>query len=392
MASPVYPYFYPLTPSCPVRNQRAIESGYEVVDETFLAQEARPLYPGHKQPIIHCLGDVAIKNWDDMNISSVEKQNELALDYGVDGFIFDSFLGIKNGKRYHEMGGVLDNTWLRSQSSRALRFGTMAILASPRIALPVSNVDGYREASRDYDISRATIRAIVDHAAGTYWEKENHMTVKNRPYISMFIALNRLPAYDDDLTVYETFEYLKEYSVKSYGIDPYLLAVAQGADQAVPAAAHGADAVSSYALLPDFSKNAAPVQGHSLLLEQRIEDWHAISNVLNVPYVPPAVVGWDASPRGVNGVSLNEVAGIYPFTPIVEGSTSSLFDKMLAAQDSFTQKHVPADERYIPINAWNEITEGSALLPRISEDGTMDTNFLDIIKMYKETSVMELGH
>src|ERR1044072_1805568 len=102
MKTPVVSYFYPLTVECPERQARAAEYGFELPDETQLCQDARPLYEGHIQPVTYCLGDVALKNWDDTNKAAMERQIELASGHGVDGFIFDTYLGEKNGRRVHE--------------------------------------------------------------------------------------------------------------------------------------------------------------------------------------------------------------------------------------------------------------------------------------------------
>lgn len=147
--------------------------------------------------------------------------------------------------------------------------------------------------------------------------------------------------------------------------------------------------MSGYALLPDFDRSAPHVQDYHTLLESRISDWPRTASELSKPYVPPAVVGWDASPRGANGHTLEEVAGIYPFTPIVEGSSSELFSKMLEEQHAFIQKNVPQDEQYIPITAWNEIAEGTSLLPKVCKDETLDNSFLEAVKKFKSKTTRE---
>ena len=97
---PTYAYFYPLSTRCAERNRRASELGVELPDETLLCQQAEPMYPGHQQPQKYCLGDPSINTWDDADTDSMRRQIELASNNGLDGFIFDIFIGNRGGEMY----------------------------------------------------------------------------------------------------------------------------------------------------------------------------------------------------------------------------------------------------------------------------------------------------
>lgn len=379
---PIYSYFYPVTRVSEDRNRRAIRHKADIPDELRTAREALPRFEGHDQPIIHCLGDTALRNWDDANPDSMRLQTELAVQYGIDGFIFDSFMGAKHGKPVDEMGHVIDNSFLKDGVSSGLRFGLMSIFAGPRAVLPLPSI-GYRERKRVYDISRQSIEIIVDKAAQEYWTRDDYIKLNNRPYHSVFVPLHRTKSRRDNLHIYETIEYMKEYADKKYGINPYLVAVSQGVDQAEPLVARGADAVTSYALLPDFSPEAASIQDYGTMLEQSSAQWQDMAMRLDAPYVPPSVVGWDATARTSNAISFAKGEGRYPFTPIVQGGNRSLFGEMLRRQYAHIEANVPVSERYVPINAWNEVTEGSSLLPRVKTDGFVDSSLLEEVKLFK---------
>ena len=49
-------YFYPLTTSCLVRNERSRRLGHKPIDEIHIAQNAQPRFQGHIQPQLYCLG------------------------------------------------------------------------------------------------------------------------------------------------------------------------------------------------------------------------------------------------------------------------------------------------------------------------------------------------
>ncbi len=383
LEAPTLAYFYPLTTQCPERQRRASDHGVVLVDETQLCQDAEPLYEGHAQPVVHCLGDTAIRNWDDADPKAMEKQAELASNNGVNGFIFDTYLGRKNGRRVHEMRRVLDDAFLGSAAASELTFAVMSVLGSPRVVLPVPKTKGFDEYERYYDPTRGTVETIIDHCATTYWGRDNYLRLGgDRPYLSVFTSDMRSATAQDEgaLSLPDTIEYMKEYSSRVYGVEPYIAGVCLKAKHAQPLFKRGADAMTGYAFLPNFGSSADPVQQYADLLEQRIKDWHDIARQIDKPYVPPVVVGWDASPRGINGPQIEDVSGTYPFTPIVEDGSSSLFSEMLRTQQEFIRANVPPDERYVPLTAWNEVTEGAALLPRVKPDGTLDASYLEAVR------------
>jgi hypothetical protein len=382
MKIPAYAYFYPLSTACPERQLRAEENGYVLADETQLCQDAEPLYEGHNQPVTYCLGNVALKNWDDADPEAMERQIDLATSNGLDGFIFDTYLGQKQGKKVYEMGSVLDDAFLGTSASNGMEFALMSVLGSPRVVLPVPKTKGFEEKGRYYDPTKGTVEEIIDHSARNYWDRDNYIRIGDRPYLSVFTSDMRTANGEDSdaLSLPDTIEYMKEYSVRAYGIEPYIAGVCLKAKHAKPLFERGADAMTGYAFLPNFGADSEPVQDYASLLRERMADWDAITQQIDKPYVPPVVVGWDASPRGINGSRIEDVSGTYPFTPIVEGSNSERFSDMLRAQRAFVASNVPEEERYTPITAWNEVTEGAALLPKVDENGALDKSYLDAVR------------
>jgi len=317
----------------------------------------------------------------------MQRQIDLASENGVDGFIFDTYIGRKDGRPVKEAIAPLDNAFLGSELGD-FKFAIMSVLGSPRAVLPVPKDRGFEESGRYYDRTRGTIEEIVDHAVKNYWDEDNYirMTGANRPYMSLFTSDMRAVDYDseDDLTLPESIEYLKEYSYLKYRIEPYLAVVCLRASHALPLIERGADAMTGYAFLPDFK--GEPIQDYRKSIDQRILDWDTISEQISKPYIPPVVVGWDASPRGYadENTDIRDVAGLYPYTPIVEGANDMDFRRMLRLQrDYMERKSVPISERYTPITAWNEVTEGAALLPKVTRDGRLDKRLLEAVRDHK---------
>lgn len=382
---PIYSYFYPVSTQCPERQERARTHGYELVDETQLCQDAQPLYEGHDQPVTYSLGDVATRNWDDADPEAMAPQIELATKHGISGFIFDSYLGQKSGKSVHEMKSVINEGFLGAENANSINFALMAALGSPRVTLPISPGMAFKEQRRDYDRTKGTVETIVDACATQYWNRDNYirMGYDDQPYLSIYAS--EAKNVEGSLTLPDMLEYLKEYSQRRYKIEPYVVGVLK----APSARAHfeqNVDAMTGYAFLPNFEPDAEPIQDYSSLLEQRIAEWHEITTASSKPFVPPVVLGWDGSPRGINGPTLEEVTGVYPFTPIVTGNTPETFERMLREQRNFVTQHVPPKDSYTVITAWNEITEGTALLPKVQPDGSLDSRYLQIVNSIGTTA------
>lgn len=92
---------------------------------------------------------------------------------------------------------------------------------------------------------------------------------------------------------------MKEYSWRKYTIEPYLATVCLRATYALDHLAAGVDSMTGYGFLPDFTEPMwRPIQNYREQVIKRIEEWDIIQEQIDKPYIPPVVVGWDASTRG----------------------------------------------------------------------------------------------
>ena len=157
-----------------------------------------------------------------------------------------------------------------------------------------------------------------------------------------------------DMSHADMINYMKEYSWRQYRIEPYLATVCLRVTRALDYLAAGADSMTGYGFLPDFTESMRrPIQNYREQVIKRIEEWDIIQEQIDKPYIPPVVVGWDVSPRGSipEGKHFRNIQGMYPFTPIT---------------------------------AWNEITESAALLPKILPDGSVDNSYLAKIRELRD--------
>ena len=383
--SPIYSYYYPLTTSCETLQHRSLANGGDKsTDETMLCQTARPLFVGHSQPNVYSFdGSPRSSIWDDADPRVMQAQVDLAQQYSVDGFIFDTYVGVKSGKVSKEKDVI--SGFLKCNLGK-VAYACMMIFGSPRSVLPVPPY--FEESDRYYDRTPQTVETMVDYLADNHWDNPNYINILDRPYVSVFTSdMRKYSNNNKDMSHADMINYMKEYSWRKYRIEPYLATVCLRATYALDHLAAGADSMTGYGFLPDFTESMRrPIQNYREQVIKRVEEWDTIQEQIDKPYIPPVVVGWDASPRGSipEGRHFRDVQGMYPFTPIVTDSNAIDFGDMLCQQKRFIMNNTPQEERYTPITAWNEITEGAALLPKILPDGSVDDSYLAKIRELRD--------
>lgn len=384
-------YFYPNEPSDPIRKLRA--GGRSIPSEFALAENAKPLFPGHDQPKRYCLGDKDITDWNDSDEKTTRMHLELAHEAGIDYFTIDTYLGIRGGMKIQESAGFLKNiSKLRSGEMGNLSFAIMCCLRAPRALLPV--FPGQEEKNRAFEVSQDTAQYIIDTAVSNYWNHSNYLTIHGRPYLSVFTPGEH--AFTHKAFQFTVFmQELKYYAWEKYGIEPYLAGIVSHSDPVRDAEVlkkFGVDAIAGYANLIRFSGQSPVVMDYTSLIQDRMAEWKAISHQVSLPVIPSAVSGLDASPRCIytreNGKpyepsNVNELArfaGIYPHTPIVTNSSPEAFSGMLMeAMKVVTGEVTDNPVKMVNILGWNEASEGGCVLPRI-RDNEIDWSYINVIK------------
>ena len=124
----------------------------------------------------------------------------------------------------------------------------------------------------------------------------------------------------------------------------------------------GADSTTSYVWIHhiDPADYGYPQSSYAKMASAAEPVWEQLQSAQEVPYYPNVTVGWDSSPRTVQSDTYDNRG--YPWMAVLHDNTPELFDDALkrAVEHERSSGH---STKLVTINAWNEWTEGSYLLP-----------------------------
>jgi len=341
------------------RNDRWHGDGWT---EWELVKAARPRFPGHRQPIVPEWG-----YFDESNPSWAAKEIDLAADHGITCFIYDWY--------WYEDGPFLqdglEKGFLKAANSQRLKFALMWanhdwINVHPAKLAHVPEVLLYA------GVSRKTFDEFTDHVVETYFSWPNYWRVDGKPYFSIYEVETftaGIGGMDDARDALESFR-SKTRAAGFPGL--HLNAVIRGVsvlpvDNVLPEPARivsdlGFSSVGTYTWVHHSSPNADgfPIGNHNTAAARNYQVWDEFSARFKVPYYPNVTMGWDSSPRTIQ-TDVYTQAG-YPWTAVLQGNTPEAFRDALSRAKAFVVSP-KSRQRIVTINAWNEWTEGSYLLP-----------------------------
>ncbi len=331
--------------------------------EWELVNNATPRFPGHRQPILPAWGC-----FDESDPAWAAKEIDLAADHGVTTFLFD-YYWYTDGPFLED---ALNRGFLAAPNSHRMKFALMwanhdwtnihpttfrnkpEVLAPGRVGLPA--------------FERMTDRIIRDH-----FSRPNYLTFNGCPYfmiyeVGTFISdMGGLPAARAVLDRFREKVIAAGHPGLHLVASVWGMSVLQGevkiSDPAQVARELNFQSCTSYAWVHHFHVNSPenfPFAKYTDAAEANYKVWEKYAGILGVPYHPNVSMGWDPSPRTIQS-DRYENRG-YPFTKIFMENTPVAFRDALAKAKAFIDRQ-PFAEKMITINAWNEWTEGSYLLP-----------------------------
>ncbi len=330
--------------------------------EWELVKAARPRFPGHQQPIVPAWG-----YFDESDPVWAAREIEVAANHGITTFLYDWYW-YEDGPFLHD---ALNQGFLNAPNQDRLKFALMWanhdwLDIHPALS---SNRPATLALGR---LSRRAFEKMTNYIIEHYFSRPNYLTMDGKPYFSLYEIGNFIASMGGVDAAHAALEDFR-YRTQAAGLPGlHLNAVVWGLtilpsemqmhDPASIVSQLGFDSATSYAwthhYLPDG--DTFPHAHYRDAAHANYKAWSHYADLLPVPYYPNVSMGWDPSPRTVQS-DVYEFRG-YPWTSIYDGNTPQAFRESLQQAKAFVDRH-HEQHKMVTLNAWNEWTEGSYLLP-----------------------------
>lgn len=336
--------------------------------EWEILQAAQPRFEGHRQPIVPAWG-----YFDEADPVWAAREIDLAADHGITCFLYDWYW-------YEDtpfLQRALDEGFLAAFNNTRLKFALMwanhdwmNLYPAPPAGPPQRLMPGA--------VSVDSFSRMTEHIVEHYFSRSNYLKRDGAPYFSIYDlgqlmeGLGGWEATKQALTVFRQ-------KAKAAGFpDVHLNAMASDVARTVGSSEGrydipqmvrelGLSSVTSYCWLHHHNVDADgfPVSRYEGSAEANYVTWENCHRTFSVPYFPNVSMGWDSSPRTVQN-ELYKPHG-YPWTAVWTNNHPAAFQEALERAKAYTARaeaaHRLGGQGMITINAWNEWTEGSYLLP-----------------------------
>ena len=330
--------------------------------EWELLGAAKPRYPGHTQPKIPAWGE-----FDESDPAWATREIDLAADHGLTGFIYDWYW--YNGKPFLEAG--LEKGFLQAPNRKRLKFALMWA-NHDWVQLFPATPDDQRPVLMPGAADRATFDAQVEYLLEHYFHQSNYLTLEGAPYFSIYELGTFIAGLGGLEAAREALESFRA-RVRAAGFpDLHLNAVVWGVS-VLPSEIKlenteevvrslGFSSLTSYVWVHHYAPNTAgfPQGSYRDAAQQNYTAWEEYGPRFKLPYHPNVTMGWDSSPRTQQDAPYAHHG--YPWHAVLEGNTPQAFGEALEHAKAFIERSNVA-QPILTLNAWNEWTEGSYLLP-----------------------------
>lgn len=345
--------------------------------EWELVKSTKPLFEGHVQPKKPLWG-----YFDESDSEMMKRQIDLAADHGITGFLFDWYW--YDGEQFLEK--PLDEAFLHAHNRNRLKFalmwanhswGVWPALDDEQHQQMNGNVNQSSRLWLTCRHSETDLRNAADFCCRKYFHCENYWKMNGKPVFSFFDSA----ALFKEIPPADVVKIMNE-QIRRNGFPGIFLLINVGCcndnayfcgwDRVPLLKKAGFDAVFAYNIIaPDNYMTLPqeyPVFDYSAMTRSQEYCWKRIEEG-GLPHFPSVTLGLDVAPRWSRKIKFPMDYIKLGYCPICTGNTPEKFKSIL-------QKALTKDAPAVIINAWNEWTEGMALLP----DEHYQSGFLDAIK------------
>jgi hypothetical protein len=324
--------------------------------EWELLKAARPRFKGHYQPYKPTWGcfDESDPKWSAREIA-------LAADNGIDVFLVDWYWysGVKI------MEEALEKGLLKAPNRRRVKFALMwanhhwTDYFPPPFGKKWNSWLPSRHTPRDWD-------RVIDYCIETYFRQSNYWRVDDRLFFSLFEPLRLVRELGGARQFRKVLAAGNRRLARAHLPPLHLNAMVWGPKDVDELRDAGYASTTTYNVTGS-GKAVKLIDQYSDLIAHHQAVWTDMAGT-SLPHAPVVTMGWDVTPRCETTVKWpfppSPLSGNrdYPYGHIVVGNTPGRFKELCELGRDQCRQTRP--EPYaVFINAWNEWTEGSFLLP-----------------------------
>ena len=325
--------------------------------EWELVKSAIPRFPGHRQPLKPCWGC-----FDESDPQWAAREIALAADHGIDVFLFDWYW--YSGVRIMEE--ALERGFLRTPTRRRIKFALMWANHDWSDYFPPPFGERWNMWLPSRHSPRDLERAI-DYCIEHYFRRANYWQVDGRLFYSIFQPVKLVDELGGPRATRKLLRRM-DRRLRDAGLPPlHWNAMVWTAEPVALLKEAGFRSTTTY--IVNTAGKVAPdlTEQYEDLMEGHRDVWRRMS-AASLPYLPVVSMGWDVTPRCVKDVPWpfppSPLSGRhdYPYMSLVVGNTPERYEQLCRdAADQVARD--PARPFAVMLNAWNEWTEGSYLLP-----------------------------
>ncbi|GCE15119.1 glycoside hydrolase family 99-like domain-containing protein [Tengunoibacter tsumagoiensis] len=354
-----------------VRNDEWMGEGWTEWD---LLRQAQPRYPGHRQPRVSAWGQ-----FDESDPVWAAREIDLATDHGVNTFLYDWYW--YDQRPY--LQDALERGFLQAPNRERMNFALMWANHDFRSIFPAPPSKDQQLLARG-SVTAEQFDVMTDYIIDHYFSHPNYLKVNNAPYFAIYDlgtfvkGLGGLEAAHNAIEQFRTKVRALGWSdlhLHGHIFSRTILTSEMSLTNPSEVIEQlGLASTSIYAWPHFYDPDAGgfPKSDYRLAMAS-IHEAEEQYRTASVPYYPCVSVGWDSTPR--TPAEEPYIAYGYPWTAVLEGNTPEAFREALQWAKAYADQTQAQTPRIITINAWNEWTEGSYLLP----DTDYGNAYLDVV-------------
>jgi hypothetical protein len=354
------------------RNERWHGPGWT---EWELLKRAEPRFEGHRQPRVPVWG-----HFDEADERVARDQVALAQANGVTAFIFDWYW--YDGGPF--LNRPLDDAFIPATADGRTKIALMWA-NHDWLNIHPAKAHGESEVLLSGMTSAQDFDGLAEHVIHKYFTLPQYLQFDGGPYFSIYDIATFVAGMGGTEGARSALDRFREKAVAAGVGRPHLNVIVTDSgilpgertleDARSTAAELGADSTTSYVWIHHYepSTHGFPQGSYSEAAQANQDVWRRHRETPGPRYHPNVTVGWDASPRTVQSETFENRG--YPWNAVLDGATPEAFENALSSAREYVGTGDPGDTM-ITINAWNEWTEGSYLLP----DMTYGLRYLEAIR------------